>query len=203
MQLVGELAVRLPVLELLVHQAPKLHEGQEVRALVGEPAVRGIGRLLRRQRPLARVLHRQRTGDDQHLVQAVALARRQQHATDPRIDRQPGQFAADVGQFVVLVDRGELGQQLVAVGDRPRRRRLDERELPDFAQMQRLHAQDHRRQRRAQDLRVGELRPLGEAGLVVQADADPFGDAAAAAGALVGRCLRDRLDAQLLDLVAV
>ena len=39
--------------------------------------------------------------------------------------------------------------------------------------------------------------------LVVQADADAVGDAAAAAGALVGRGLADRLDLQLLDLVAV
>jgi hypothetical protein len=37
----------------------------------------------------------------------------------------------------------------------------------------------------------------------VQADADAVGHAAATAGALVGGRLRDRLDLQLLDLVAV
>ena len=202
-QLVGELAVRLLVLDALVDEVPQLHEGQEVRALVGELAVRGVGRLLRRQRPLARVLHRQRGGDHQHLVQAVPLSRRQQHAADARVDRQPGQLAADRSQLVEFVDGVQFRQQLVAVGDRPRRRRLDERKLRDLAQVQRAHAQDHRRQRRAQDLRVGELRPLGELGFVVQADAHAVGDAAAAAGTLVGRRLRDRLDAQLLDLVAV
>ncbi len=39
--------------------------------------------------------------------------------------------------------------------------------------------------------------------LVVEADADAVGHAAAAPGALVGRGLADRLDLQLLDLVAV
>ena len=38
--------------------------------------------------------------------------------------------------------------------------------------------------------------------LVVQANADAVGHAAATAGALVGSRLRDRLDHQLLDLVA-
>ena len=41
-----------------------------------------------------------------------------------------------------------------------------------------------------------------EIGLVVEADADAVGDAAAAAGALVRRGLADRLDRQLLDLAA-
>ncbi len=203
MQLVGELAVRFPVLDPLVDEAPQLQERQEVGALVGEPAVGVVGRLLCRQRPLARVLHAQRAGDDQHLVQAAALARRQQHAADARIDRQLRQFAPPRRQVVVLVDGGEFRQQLVAVGDRPARRRLHERELARFAELQRLHAQDHRRQRGAQHLRVGELRPLAELRFVVQADADARGDPAAAAGPLVGRRLRDRLDAQLFDLVAV
>src|SRR6185369_2844485 len=39
-------------------------------------------------------------------------------------------------------------------------------------------------------------------GLVVEADADAVGDAAAAAGALARRRLTDRLDRQLLDLAA-
>ena len=55
---------------------------------------------------------------------------------------------------------------------------------------------------RAQDFRVGEARPAGEILLVVQADADAVGHPAAAAGALVGRGLADRLDQQLLDLAA-
>ena len=53
---------------------------------------------------------------------------------------------------------------------------------------------------RAQDLRVGEARALGEVLLGVEADADAVGGAPAAALALVGRGLRDRLDRQPLDL---
>jgi len=68
--------------------------------------------------------------------------------------------------------------------------------------VQRLHAQDHARQRTAQDFGVGELGPAAEAGLVVEADADAIGHAAAAAGALVGRGLADRLDQQLFHLLA-
>jgi hypothetical protein len=57
--------------------------------------------------------------------------------------------------------------------------------------VQRLHAQDHAGQRRAQDLGVGEARAAVEVLFVVQADADAVGHAAAAAGALVGRRLAD------------
>ena len=47
------------------------------------------------------------------------------------------------------------------------------------------------------------LRPLQEVLFLIQADAHAIGHAAATAGALVRRRLRDRLDLQLLDLVAV
>jgi hypothetical protein len=70
-------------------------------------------------------------------------------------------------------------------------------------ELQRLHAQDDAGQRGTQDFRIGERRPGVEIGLVVQADADAGRHPAATAGALVGRRLRDLLDLQLLDLVAV
>ena len=144
-----------------------------------------------------------RAGDDQHLGQRLAVARLEDHAAHARVQRQLGQLAADRRELVGLVHRAEFGEQLVAVGDRAARRRLEEGEVLDRAQPQRLHAQDHAGQRRAQDLRVGEARPAGEVLLVVQADADAVADAPAAAGALVGGRLADRLDQQLLDLVAV
>ncbi|CFM79019.1 Uncharacterised protein [Bordetella pertussis] len=91
---------------------------------------------------------------------------------------------------------------MVAIGHGAPRRRLDERKLLDVVQLERLHAQDHRRQRGAQHLRVGERRAGVEIGLVVEADAQARADPAATAGALVGRGAADRLDAQLFDLVA-
>ena len=164
--------------------------------------MRLVGRLLLLQRPVAHVLHAQRAGDDQHLAQRLALARRQDHPADARIERQLRQLAADRRQRVVVVGRAELVQQLVAVGDGALRRRLEEREVLDRAEVERLHPQDHAGQRRAHDLRLGEARPGGEVGLVVEADADAVGDPAAAAGALVRRRLAHRLDRQLLDLAA-
>ena len=132
----------------------------------------------------------------------LAVARLEDHPADARIERQARELAADRRQRVLAVGRAELVEELVAVGDRPLGRRLEEREVLDAAEVERLHAQDHAGERRADDLRVGELRPRREVGLVVEADADAVGDAAAAAGALVRRRLADRLDRQLLDLAA-
>ncbi len=73
----------------------------------------------------------------------------------------------------------------------------------DVGQAQRLHAQDDRRQRRAQDLGVGVRRPGAVVVFRVEPDAYPGGDAAAAAGALIGGSLRYRLGEKLLDLVAI
>ncbi len=94
-QLFGQLAVRLLVPDPLLHEGPELHQREEVDLFVGEAPVRLVGRLLRLERALARILHRQRRGDDQHLGEAVLLACREQHAADARIERQLGEFMAD------------------------------------------------------------------------------------------------------------
>ncbi len=200
---VHQLPVRLLVRDRLLEPGPDLQPLQEFGTLVGEPAMRLVGLLLRLDRPVARVLHRQRAGDDQHLAQRLLVARGQDHAADPRVERQARQFAAERRERVVVVHRAEFVEQLVAVGDRAARRRLDERERLDRTEVQRLHAQDHRGQRRAQDLGIGEARAAGVVGVLVEADADAVGHAPAAPRALVRGGLRDRLDLQLLDLVAV
>jgi hypothetical protein len=92
---------------------------------------------------------------------------------------------------------------LIAVRDRAARRRLDERKGFDRRQMQRLHAQNHGGQRRAQDFRIGEARPRLKIRFVVEPDTYAVRDAPAAARALIRRRLRHRLDLQLLDLVAI
>lgn len=51
-----------------------------------------------------------------------------------------------VGQLVGSIDRTQLFQQLVAIGDCLGARRLQEGKALHIAQMQRLHAQDHARQ---------------------------------------------------------
>ncbi len=145
---------------------------------------------------------RQRAGDHQHL----GKRRRSRASRIMRPTRgSSGSCASSPpigGELVVVVHRAQLVEQLVAVGDRAARRRIDEGKVLHHAQVQRLHAQDHAGQRRAQDFRVGEARRGREVLLVVEADADAVGHAAAAAGALVGRRLADRLHQQLLHLAA-
>ena len=60
----------------------------------------------------------------------------------------------------------------------------------DRAQVERRHAQDHRRERASQDLGLREARALREVLLRVQPHADAVGDPAAPACALLRRGLR-------------
>ena len=66
----------------LLQRVPQLHKPRKLGSLVGEPAVRLVGGFLRVRRPFARIPHRKRRGDDQHLAQALLLARRQQHPAE-------------------------------------------------------------------------------------------------------------------------
>ena len=184
----------------LVDPLPELEVAAEFALLVVELGMRLVGLLLRLQRAVAHVLHRQRRGDHQHLLQRLALARLQDHAAHARVERQARQLHAHGRELVGVVHRAQFAQQLVAVGDGAARRRLDERELRHIAQVQRLHAQDDAGQRRAQDFRIGEARAAVEVCLVVEADADAVRHAPATAGALVGGRLAHRLDQQLLHL---
>ena len=151
---------------------------------------------------VAHVLHAERAGDDHDFVQGAAVFGFQNHAAHARVQRQFGQRAAYRREFVVVVHRAKFGQQLVAVGNGAALGRLNERKVFHRAQVQRFHAQDHRGQRAAQNLRVGKTRAPYKVLLVVQTNTDAVSHAAAAAGTLVGGRLRDRLDHQLLDLVA-
>ena len=183
-------------------ELPERDQRQEVRALVAELEVRLVGRLLPLERTLARVRHGERARDHQCLGEAPGVARGDHDAADPRVERQPRQVPAERRQRALRVDRAQLLQQLVAVGDRARGRRLDERKRGDVPQLERGHPQDHRRERRAQDLRFGVARPRGEVVLRIEAHADAVLHAAAAAGALVRGGLRHLLDLQQRRLVA-
>ena len=174
--------------EHFVPGPPGMQEPQELGLLIDLSAAKARMCLVRGalalRRTLACILGRQRAGDDEHLAEAAALAGSDDHATDLRVERQLGKLAADRGQLQGVVDRAEFGKQLVAVGDHLRLRRVDEGEVLDFTEPQRLHAQDHARQRRAQDLRIRMGRAPVEIVLVVEAEAHPVHDPAAAAGTL-------------------
>ncbi len=151
---------------------------------------------------VAHVLHAERRGDHQHFVQSIAAACFQNHAAYARIQRQSGQFLAQGREFVGLVHRAQLGQQLITVGNCPAGWPFQKREVFHRAQAQRLHPQNHPRQRRAQDFRVGKAVAPVKVFLLVQADANAVRHPPATPGALVGRTLADRLHQQLLHLAA-
>ena len=172
--------------------------------LVLEARVQLVGLGLVLDGPLARVLDRQRRGDDDDLLDAAQAVGLEDHPRHPRVDGQPRELAAHRRQPLAgrlrRIDRAQLVQQVDAVADLSRVGRVQEREVAHRAEVQRGHLQDHRREVGPQDLGVGEARALEEVLLVVEPDADAVRGAAAAALALVGRGLGDRLDRQPLDL---
>ena len=102
-----------------------------------------VGRLCPLQRPIARILDRQCGGDDQDLREGAFGMAGEDHSPDPGIDRQPRKLAAKRGQDPLLIDCAQLLQQRIAIRDRLRRRRFDERERLDIPQAERLHSQNH------------------------------------------------------------
>jgi hypothetical protein len=148
---VGELVVGALAAARIAQPFPEFEVTAELAFLVVELGVLLVGLGLLVHGPVAHVLHAERAGDHQHLVERAAVLGLQDHAAHARVQRQLGQCAAHGRELVVLVHRAEFGQQLVAVGNRAALRRLDEGELLDVAQVQRLHAQNHRGQRAAQD----------------------------------------------------
>jgi len=199
----GKEVLAASLLELSVKQLPELEEGEKIRAFVGELRMAFVGGRRALERALARILHRERRGDDQQLLEAAFGARRDQHAADARVERQPGEFAAELRKLVAFIDGTELREQCIAVGDCARRRRIEEGKLLDVAQAEALCPQDYRREGRAQQLRIWECRTLLEVLFGIQANADALRNASAAPGALVRCRPGDRLDAQHLHLVAI
>ena len=178
---------------------PQVEVAQEIRAVGGEAGVLLVGGLALFDGPLARVLHRQRGRDHQHLAQAAGAVGLDEHAAEAGVDRQGGQGPADGAQRGA-VERAQLVQEREAVVHRAGVGRVDERERGDLAEVERDHLQHDPGEVGAQDLRVGEGGAGVEVVLGVEADADAVGDAAAAARPLVRAGLADLLDRQPLDL---
>jgi hypothetical protein len=194
----AELVARQLLLPL-PYVLPQVEVRQEVRLLVGEPRVLLVGRLPFVGRAFARVLDRQRGGDDHDLAYAAVPVRLQHHPGEARVDRQLSQLAAERSE-ASRRQGAELLQEVHAVLDVAPVGRVDEREVEDVAQAQVGHLQDDRGEVGAQDLRVGELRAGEEVLLGVEPDAHALRHPAAAALALVGRGLGHRLDRQPLHL---
>ena len=158
----------------------------------------GLGLLV--HRAVTHVLHAQRAGNHQHLIEGTSGLGFQNHAAHARVQRQLGQCVAHRGEFVVVIHRAQLGQQLVAVRHGATLRRFNEGKVFDRPQVQRLHAQNHGGQRTAQYFGVGKALAAREVLRVIQPDANTVGHPAATPGTLVGCRLADGLDHQLLNL---
>ena len=133
------------------------------------------------------------------LAQRALVAPAEDHAAEARIDRQPAELLAESASAAVVVERAELLEHAIALVDRALLRRIEEREALDVAEAERLHAQDHAGEADALDLRIGVRGPRREVLLLVEPEADAARGAAAAALALIGARLRDRLDLELRD----
>ena len=101
----------------LLQPLPQFQVAAELALVVIELGMRLVGSSLGLQRTVAHVLHAQRAGDDQHLVERATFAGLHDHAGHARVQRQAAEFASQRRDGIGLVDRAKFGQQLVAVGD--------------------------------------------------------------------------------------
>jgi hypothetical protein len=124
---------------LLLIGVPELQIGDEIGVVGLELAVRLVRLFLGLVRAEARILDRQRRGDDEDLGEAAVIAPPQDDASDPRIDGEPRELLADARELVLLVDGTELEERRRAVADGARARGLDERKLFDVAEAERRH----------------------------------------------------------------
>jgi hypothetical protein len=188
---------------LLRVRLPQAQQRQEVGLLVAERRVLLVRLGLLVGRPVARIRHPERGDDDRDLGDAALLCRGEQDAREARIERQPGQPPAGLGQAQGVIERAELLQAALSVAHVTPVGWLDERKALDVAEPQRVHLQDDRREIGAQDLRLGELVAREEILLGIQPDRDAGTHAPATAGALLRRGTRDLLDGQALQATAV
>ena len=196
---IGELVCRVMATARVAQPLPQLQVSHKLAFFIVEFGVRLISLSLLVHWPITHVLHTQGTGNDQHLIKRLPVFGLQNHAANARIERQFRQRAPNRRELIVIVHRAKLGQQLVAVNHCAALRRFDKREVFNRTQMQRLHAQNHRCQRTAQNLGVGKALAARKVLRIVQTNANAIGNAAAATGALVGCRLADGFNHQLLN----
>ncbi|SSK75238.1 Uncharacterised protein [Klebsiella pneumoniae] len=89
--------IRRQRLLLLAEVVPQIDEGEEIGLFIVEAAMFFVRGLLFVHRPLARVLDRQRGGDDHRFPHAAVLLRLQHHPRQTRIHRQLAELAAQRG----------------------------------------------------------------------------------------------------------
>ena len=182
---------------------PQLEHADEFRLRIGELRVRGVGRPARVGRAFARILDAEERGDHQSSrAGSRGAARRSACAPASR----PPAGAPSAGRSAVSWRSLVRPRRARPAAASHRRSRADRAASRNGKSSIRPRPSDSMRRITpasdgAQDFRIGVARPRLEIGLRIQAVADAGGDAAAAALALVGAGLRDRLDVQAVELL--
>ena len=103
----------------------------------------------------------------------------------------------------MLVKRAEFREQLISGVDAAWAGRFEEWEGVDIAQAQRLHAQNNRGERGAQNFRCRVFRARVVIGFAVKPNAHAAGDPPATPGTLLRRGARNFFHLQLIDFAAL
>jgi hypothetical protein len=98
------------LLLLLFEVRPQVEEAEEVRRRIAEPGVRLLSLRLVVGGSFARVLDRQRRGDDHHLADAAVAVGLDDHPRQPGVDRELGELPPGPRQALPVVERAELGE---------------------------------------------------------------------------------------------
>jgi hypothetical protein len=166
---------------------PQRDQRQEIGALVAKFEVRLIGRLRASSGRSRRIGHRERARDDERLRHAAAIPRRLEDAADPRIERQLRELAPARGQRTGRIDGVQFLQQLVAIRNGARRRRLDERKSFTAPSIPATPSAGSPTQASCGEFRIGITRPRAKSSSIVEAYADAVGNSAASPRALIRR----------------
>ena len=186
----------------VVPEPPELEIRKEIGPLVEKRRVRLVGFRRRFGGAFARVLYFERRGNHQNVVHHPLVDPRQDDPRQTRVDRQTAQTAADLGDFVLPVERAEFVERLVAVENRPARRRVEEGKPFDRAEPIGDRPQNDRGEVRPAYFGRGELVTRGVVLFAVKPYADSRTRPPAPPGALVRRGARNRLDRQTLHPAA-
>ena len=188
---------------LHLQPAPQGQQGEEIGALIPPLGVGLVRSLLLIRGSVPYVGLGQPRDNGQHGLEHVPLLRRHEHAPKLGIQRKFRQRPAHGGQAPEFIEGLKLLQQTPTVRQGLRLRGLKEGKGFRVPEVQLLHAEHHGGEVRAANLRIGKRGARLEIGRLEEAEAHPWSQAPAAARALGGAGLGNRLHGQTLKLRAI
>ena len=136
------------MLQQFIEEFPQLEIAQKIRALILKTLVRPVRRFPPLERALARVLNAQGGSNDEHFVQAVLILRGQISCAQSsgRWETSPAASQCSVSALLSSTAPSSASK-LIAIRDHPRQGRVKKRKVFHCADLERFHAQNHRRER--------------------------------------------------------